>query len=675
MAAQVPRWSTGVAMAACAALVIAGACADPQVTPQPPGCPNVFPEEGAACTPGLVCQYAEPSNCVAYFTATCSDAGTWSLERPCAAGGSGGTPSTGAGGEGGGQCVDTVEGPPAVTSASELVRPPDGGSGSYTLSFSEPVVDVGNHLSWSGAGALDGVSLVGSSYLVRFSGIAPGETATLTIDGVADACGTPMEEPVHIDIRVRPSCHVLSESFEGDFLARDWSAFDDAGDGHTWSSNEAFDPPVPNHTAGSGACASANDVDSGVASLWDTSLVSPPIDLSGLGDVVLRYAGDFNDASGAGDAVVEVSSDGFSWFPLAGWSDSRGGIENLDLSAWAGGVVYLRWRYINEGGVGAWWDIDDVCIESFTKVSCNCTVNGFSETKDVAGSFNGNGSYTTAENSLALLSAVGQRVTVCGELEAGALSGADFFGFNVATGAPAGPLSARVDYCIENPFEDASVGVWIKTNPTPLGLYEQARNQGSYDVQLLDGPQHFVVLDAPGAYTPSRYRVTVELEGLSMPILTEGFEMWPPVAFTPTDLDPCLAWGQASGTVVPFGGQPTEGFNLAYFNSYDCNAGSEALESASMSFVGLTNLTLQLDMYHDTGFPSAFDSIQVEYSEGTTWVPIGAPLVRPAVADGWQTESIDLTPLAGKSSVKIRLFATTAYGNDIHIDNVKLLAF
>jgi hypothetical protein len=231
-----------------------------------------------------------------------------------------------------------------------------------------------------------------------------------------------------------------------------------------------------------------------------------------------------------------------------------------------------------------------------------------------------------------------------------------------------------VDYCIENAFEDADVSVSIKTNPIPLGGTDLAHNQGSYDLELLDGPQHFVTLSAPTPYAKSKYRVSVEIESLPLPLLTEGFEVWPPLALAPTDDDPCLEWGQANATVVPPGVLPTQGQALAYFNSYDCTTGSEALESALMSFVGLGTLTLQLDMYHDTGYPASFDTIQVQFDEGGGWVSIGPPLERPAAVDGWVAETVDLTPLAGKPSVRLRLLATTAYGNNIHIDNVKLVS-
>ncbi len=659
-----------------------GACSDGPRFVADARCPNEHPAAGARCEPGLSCNYAEPTNCAPYFTATCTADGTWELDRPCATGGGGagnegGEGNSGnlggSGGEGG--CDDPIAGAPEVTSEVNVVYAPDRGTGFYPLTFTESVTGVGPELTWTGPGSIVGVSKVGSVYRVFYTGLSAGDSATLTVDGAVDGCGNPMAAPVDVNLNLLPSCHLFEESFEENFLDAGWTTDDLAGDGHVWARSDERDVPtgVPNHTEGAGLCATTNDIDSLPGSSWDTELVSPPIDLSGLTNVVLRFQHDLHDAVGAGSAVVEASSDGSSWSTVKSYSDDASGLAVLDLSAFAGDVVYLRFRYANDGGLSAWWDLDDVCVERFTQSSCPCLAGGVTEIKDVEGALNGNGDVFTAELSGGVLTQVGDRMIACGKLEQSSLSGADYFRFTL--GSVAGPLQARVSYCVENALQPAHSGVWLKSEPSPLAQVTDITSEGTYEVTLSPGLEHFVSLGTDASpYTKSRYRLIVEVTGTSTPLLAEGFEVWPPLSFSVTDDDPCANWLQSSQTVVPSGGLPTQGNALAYFNSYDCPSGSESLESGPLSFSGLSNVVLSLDMFHDPGFSGANDTIQVEYRTGATWIPIGDPLLRPGPTAAWDNHMIDLSSLAGLSSVRIRLRATSAYGNHTHIDNVLLLS-
>jgi len=274
------------------------------------------------------------------------------------------------------------------------------------------------------------------------------------------------------------------------------------------------------------------------------------------------------------------------------------------------------------------------------------------------------------------LATVGNRVTVCGLLEDNTTSGADWFSFEVQSGMSAGNLDATVEYCLENSFEDATIQVWAKGVQTPLATTTTAHTEGSFDVQLLDGEKHYVTIAANAApYAAADYTIEIEIESMMTAILTEGFEVWPPLAFTVTDDDPCLYWDQSSQTVVPPGEWPTEGNSLAYFNSYDCQSGSESLVvSSPLNLSGATTVLLFLDMFHDPGYGGSFDNIQVQYDEGQGWINIGPQIDRPAQVQGWETHMIDLSALAGKSSLMLQLYTTTAYGNNIHIDNVAILS-
>jgi hypothetical protein len=84
-------------------------------------------------------------------------------------------------------------------------------------------------------------------------------------------------------------------------------------------------------------------------------------------------------------------------------------------------------------------------------------------------------------------------------------------------------------------------------------------------------------------------------------------------------------------------------------------------------------VVLLFDLFHDLGYPDSNDSIQIQYDEGNDWIDIGAPAYRPG-PEGWETVVVDLSALGGTAAVRLRFLATTAYGNDLHLDNVLLLA-
>lgn len=698
-----PRTRTAwLVLAAVAAALVAQApaCAGRDALPVSPGCPNEIPVEGTPCQPGLVCTYVDPAGCTHTFDAVCNEAGIWEHQGRCTpdggtggeagqggvagtggtagAGGVGG--STGGGGGGSTPCVDPVDGPPTVTSATAATYPADATFGSYELSFSEPVTSVTSSLSWSGSGTLVGVTKIGSvTYRIDFADIVPGDGATLTVEtGVRDSCANHLAAAVPIDLSLLALCNYHSQAFEGDFLAAGWSTVDNAGDGNLWARNDQLDPPtgVTNHSGGTGLCASANDVATGSGSAWNAELYAPAIDLTAATDVALLYRTDFEDQAGAGQATLEASADGSSWTPLTQWTNDRGPRrEVVDLSAYAGGSVYLRWIYSDDDGTGAWWDVDDVCVQEFTRSSCTCPVGGRPETLDVAGVSNGNGTLGTAEATNVTLTAVGQHLTVCGLLEDSTTSGADNFAFDIDSGNPSGVMQATVRYCLENAFEDATIQVWVKSVATPIATVTTAHTEGSFQVPLVDGATHYLSIQAGGVpYAATKYHLTVDIESAVTPILTEGFETWPPTSFTVTDDVEYLEWRQQPQTVVPPGHFPTEGAYLAEFNSYDVPTGSESLVSAPFSLAGATTVTLSFDMFHDPGYASSYDEIQVQYDAGGGWTDIGSAFVRPAATAGWTAESLDLSALAGLSSVRIRLKASSAYGNNVYIDDVVLLS-
>ena len=132
-------------------------------------------------------------------------------------------------------------------------------------------------------------------------------------------------------------------------------------------------------------------------------------------------------------------------------------------------------------------------------------------------------------------------------------------------------------------------------------------------------------------------------------------------------------WQTTTATVHPAGQPPYSMPNLAYFNSWSVSTGNsmrlyktttDAIPAGGAGFVGLW-------MYHDTGYTSN-DRIQVQYSpDNVVWTNAGTPIPRYDGTTGWKYHQVELTGASG--NVYIGLNAISAFGNDIHIDDVEFL--
>ncbi len=589
-------------------------------------------------------------------------------------GGEGGSTS-GGGGAGGQACVDPVPGVPTVTSATPVSYTAEITSGVYTLIFNEDVTNADTSLTWAGAGTMDGVTVVDAqTYDVAFSGMAPSDASTLTVaTTVEDTCGNTLAAEVVIDINIAAGCLLLGEDFEGNYQGAGWSTVDNISSGNLWATDDTFGS-YGNMTNGTGLAVMANS-DYVCSTNWDSELHAPMVSLANLTNLALSYQSDFQDYYGGGDAWLDASSDGTTWTTLTNWTEDHGPtLETLDLSAYAGGNLYLRWRYVDDTGCDWYWAIDDVCLQEFTPVTCPCPTGAYTETTDTNGTSDGNGTLGTAEATSGTLTNATDSVAVCGLLEDEVTSGTDYFLFDVA-GAATDAYVVTVSYCFEELFTDAVVeirdGSDVVVASTPA-----AAGQGSFSVILPGLASYYVVLsEGVTAYPGTTYSVTAAVDAVYATALwSEGFEAWPPTTMTVVNNSPG-AWAQSTGTVNPSGGTPTEGANLAYFNSFTATNNSTAsLETTTaLNFTTVTVALLTFDMYHDTSYPSDLDRVQVEYDSGNGWTAIGPAFLRPGDATGWSMETVDLTSLAGQASVLIRFLATSDYGNDVHIDNVRLL--
>ncbi len=156
-------------------------------------------------------------------------------------------------------------------------------------------------------------------------------------------------------------------------------------------------------------------------------------------------------------------------------------------------------------------------------------------------------------------------------------------------------------------------------------------------------------------------------------LLYEDFEgTYPPAGWT-EDETGGAAWGQNAGTVHPSGEPAHSGTMLAYFNSWSVSSGNTAaLITPTIDFSNM-NGVLSVWVYHETGYASSDDNIQVKMSidDGSTWTDLGTPISRNDGTTGWAEHTFDIIG-GGTATTKFNFFGTSAYGNDIHIDDVTL---
>lgn len=107
-----------------------------------------------------------------------------------------------------------------------------------------------------------------------------------------------------------------------------------------------------------------------------------------------------------------------------------------------------------------------------------------------------------------------------------------------------------------------------------------------------------------------------------------------------------------------------------------------------MSFTGATGQTLTFDVAYRQ-YSSENDNLRVEVSTncGTTWASAynksGATLSTmaaatasfvPTAASNWRNETVNLGAYAGQPNVLVRFKGTSAYGNNLYVDNINVSA-
>jgi subtilisin family serine protease len=156
----------------------------------------------------------------------------------------------------------------------------------------------------------------------------------------------------------------LAQSFDSLDLPQGWEVWDHAGTGITWAFDDA--PGRGNLTGGFGGFAMVDSDYAGPVDV-DSSLVSPPIDLSGESVVILTFEQDFfaYAENSAEVADVDLSMDGGEWLNVLRQTGSVRGPnqKSIDISEMAANQdnVRVRFRYYNANSEW-WWQVDSVNV-------------------------------------------------------------------------------------------------------------------------------------------------------------------------------------------------------------------------------------------------------------------------------------------------------------------------
>ena len=117
-------------------------------------------------------------------------------------------------------------------------------------------------------------------------------------------------------------------------------------------------------------------------------------------------------------------------------------------------------------------------------------------------------------------------------------------------------------------------------------------------------------------------------------LFTDGFETtgWSSVDTSGTAGTWTFATSSTYPTTTPHGGS-----KLAKFNSYNAASGSQTRVYRTAGFAvasSYTSVSLKFWMYHDTGYSTSNDRIQVQVStNGTTWTNVGTAISRYSAHD------------------------------------------
>ena len=163
----------------------------------------------------------------------------------------------------------------------------------------------------------------------------------------------------------------------------------------------------------------------------------------------------------------------------------------------------------------------------------------------------------------------------------------------------------------------------------------------------------------------------------SSTLLTESFDSttFPPTGWNQLDVMGTAGnWARSTATVNPTGGTTHSGAGLAYFNSHTTmlRESTRLYRTSGVSLVGATSASVTFWMYHDMGYPTSNDRVQLQVStrSGLSWSNVGSAVPRYNGSTGWAQHTVDISAVVGQADVRIAFQGLSGHGNDCHIDDV-----
>jgi pseudomonalisin len=251
----------------------------------------------------------------------------------------------------------------------------------------------------------------------------------------------------------------------------------------------------------------------------------------------------------------------------------------------------------------------------------------------------------------------------------------------VASGAPA------PTYAVSGAVSLSGAGLSGAT-VTAGGKSATTTSGGGYTISGLVNGTYAVVPSLSGyVYSPASRSVAVNGADASGIDFTAAVDPGPTALFTHGFESTGWSTAQVSGTtgkwtLASSGSRPSASphgsSKLAGFNSYTSSSGSQTRLYQSAGFAiasSYTSAALKFWMYHDTGFASHDDRVQVQVStNGSTWSNVGSAISRYNGTTGWAQVAVDLSAYVGQSSVQLGFLGISAYGNDVYLDDVTVTA-
>ncbi len=177
---------------------------------------------------------------------------------------------------------------------------------------------------------------------------------------------------------------------------------------------------------------------------------------------------------------------------------------------------------------------------------------------------------------------------------------------------------------------------------------------------------------------------TLNPTGVALPV-TEGFEnvTFPPAGWALENPDNATTWTRTTAAAA----QGTASARKDNLNSNDAGQVDNLL-TPFMNFAGNSTVTLTFKVAYARYSATYFDSLIVwattdcgqtwsrVYNKGNTTLATngGANLTTAftPTANQWRTETVDLTPFAGQSNVRLNFQNKSGYGNFLYIDDINI---